>query len=168
MLYDKTTVQLPSQICDSTIAMVGQQITPTTLNPLTPKEPPHFAYISTKPLPTKTETLNPKTPTTLNDLLMNTPAFFGVATLAHAFSIPTKLREFCCTLSCYIYQNSFSAFCPSLQFKCPDIMPVQETTSSDGILSDTLQASSMLPHFAHRSSKLLLTKTSNSQPLQMI
>ncbi len=106
--------------------LVGQQITPTTLNPLTPKEPPHFAYISAKPLPTKTETLNPKTPTTLNDLLMNTPAFFGVATLAHAFSIPTKLREFHCTLSCYIYQNSSSAFCPCLQFKCPDIMPVQE------------------------------------------
>jgi hypothetical protein len=99
---------------------------------------------------------------------MNTPAFFGVATLAHAFSTPTKLREFHCTLSCYIYQNSSSSFCPCLQFKYPDIMPVQETTSSDGIFSDTLQASSLLPHFARRSSKLLLIKTSNSQPLRMI
>jgi len=36
-----------------------------------------------------------------------------------------------------------------------------------GILLNTLQASSMLPHFAYMSTKLLPTKTSNSQPVWM-
>jgi hypothetical protein len=89
-------------------------------------------------------------------------------TLVHAFSIPRKVAKSGCTPSCCICQNSSSAFCPYLSFTCPNIMAFQVTTSQDGILSNTLQASSILPHFAYMSSKLVPTKTSDSHPLWMI
>jgi hypothetical protein len=47
-------------------------------------------------------------------------------------------------------------------------MVVQVTTSSDGILLNTIQTSSTPPHFAYMSTKLLLTKTSDSKPLWSI
>ncbi len=46
-------------------------------------------------------------------------------------------------------------------------MVVQVTIFQDGILLNTLQASSRLPHFAYLSTKLFPTKTSDSQPLWM-
>jgi hypothetical protein len=47
-------------------------------------------------------------------------------------------------------------------------MAFQLNTSQDGILLNSLQASLMLPHFAYLSTKLLPTKTSDSQPFKMI
>ncbi len=75
--------------------------------------------------------------------------------LAHAFGTPTNVTEFGCTPCCCIHQYSSSAFCPCPYFTCPNIMVLQVTTSRDGILLNTLQASSRLPHFAYMSTKLL-------------
>jgi hypothetical protein len=86
--------------------------------------------------------------------------------LAHAFNTPTKVIEFGCT-PC-IYRNSSNAFCPWPHFTWPNIMVVQETTFWDGIFLNTLQTSSMFPHFAYMSTKLSPTKTSNSQPFWLI
>jgi hypothetical protein len=47
-------------------------------------------------------------------------------------------------------------------------MAVQVTTSWDDILLNTLQASSMLPHFAYMLTRLQPTMTSESNPLSMI
>jgi hypothetical protein len=74
---------------------------------------------------------------------------FSIATMvAHAFSTPTKVTEFGHTPSCCICWNRFSAFCSWSHFTCPNIMAVQVSTFRDGILLNTLQACSMLPHFA--------------------
>jgi hypothetical protein len=51
---------------------------------------------------------------------------------------------------------------------CPRIMMLQETTSCVGILLNTLQASSMLPHLVYMSTWLLPTKTSVSKLLWII
>jgi hypothetical protein len=83
-------------------------------------------------------------------------------------STPTKVTEFGCTPSCCICQNSSSAFCPCPHFTCPNTMALQVTTSQDGILWNTFQASSMPPHFAYMSTKQLPTKTSDSKPLWTI
>ncbi len=77
--------------------------------------------------------------------------------LAHAFSAPKKVTEFAHTLSCCICRNCSSEFYPYPHFTCPNVMAFQETTSQDGILLKTVQASSMLPHFAYMSIKLLHT-----------
>jgi hypothetical protein len=46
-------------------------------------------------------------------------------------------------------------------------MVLQVTTTWDGILLNTPQASSRLPHFAYMSTKLFPTKISDLQPLWM-
>jgi hypothetical protein len=46
--------------------------------------------------------------------------------------------------------------------------PIVQVTFQDGNLLNTFQASSMLPHFAYMSTKLLPTKTSDLQLLWMI
>ncbi len=88
-------------------------------------------------------------------------------TLSYAFSIPTKVTEFGHTPSCCICRNSSSAFCLAYIFTCPNIMVLQVTTTWDGILLNTPQASSRLPHFAYMSTKLFPTKISDLQPLWM-
>jgi len=65
------------------------------------------------------------------------------------------------------FQNRSSAFCPCPHFMCPNIMASQVTTFHDGLLVNTCQAASMLPHFAYMSTKLFPTKTSDSKPLWM-
>ncbi len=52
--------------------------------------------------------------------------------------------------------------------QCTSKIIFQETASCDGILLNTLQASSMLPYFTYMSTKLVPTKTSESHPLWMI
>jgi hypothetical protein len=74
--------------------------------------------------------------------------------LAHAFNTPTKVTRFGSKPSCCTCQNSSSAFRPWPYFTCANTMTFQVTTSQDGILLNTLQASSMLPHFAYMSTKL--------------
>jgi len=88
----------------------------------------------------------------------------SITTLAHAFSTLTKVTGSSHTSSCCICWNSCSAFWPCPHFRCPKIMAFQLNTSLDGILLNSLQASLMLPHFAYLSTKLLPTKTSDSQP----
>jgi hypothetical protein len=81
--------------------------------------------------------------------------------LAHA----TKVTELGCTPSCCFCQAISSVFCPWLHFTCPNIKAVEVTTSRDGILLNTLWASSMLPHLAYMSTRLHPTKTWPSHPL---
>ncbi len=91
---------------------------------------------------------------------------FSIATMvAHAFSTPTKVTEFGHTPSCCICWNSSSAFCPWSNFTCPNIMAVKVSTFRDGILLNTLQACSMLPHFAYMSKQATPRKTSDLQPV---
>ncbi len=111
---------------------------------------PHFAYMSSKLLPTKTSESHPCSTICWWTHLPSSRATI----LAHAFSTPKKARESGCTLSFCICWNSSSTFCPCLDFTCANIMAFQVTTSQDGILSNTLQDSSMLPHFAYMSTKL--------------
>jgi hypothetical protein len=73
----------------------------------------------------------------------------------HMHSAPPKKSEFGHTLSCCICRNCSSEFYPYPHFTCPNAMAFQETTSQDGIFLKTVQASSMLPHFAYMSIKLL-------------
>ncbi len=64
--------------------------------------------------------------------------------------------------------NSRAALlCPCIMAHPPS-MVVQVTTPRDDILLNALHASSMLPHFAYTSTKLFLTKTSDSHPFWMI
>ncbi len=86
----------------------------------------------------------------------------------HMHSALPKVTESSCTPSCCIHGNSSSALWPCPHFTCPNIMVFQVTISCDGILLDTLPASSVHPHFAYMSTKLVPTKRSESHPLQMI
>ncbi len=87
--------------------------------------------------------------TILNDLLLNMPSWSSSATrLAQAFSSPTKGREFSRTSSCCICQHISSDVCPFPHFRYPNIIMFQVITSRDGILLNTLHASSML-HILH-------------------
>ncbi len=61
----------------------------------------------------------------------------------------------------------FQCLLPCPHCTCPNIMVIQVTTFQDGILLNTLKAPKMLPNFAYMSTKLLHTKTSDSQPLWM-
>ncbi len=124
---------------------------------------PHFAYVSTKLLPTKISESHPH-----STICWWTHLPSSIATmLGHAFSTPAKVRESGCTQCCCICQNSSSVFCPCLHFTCPNTTAFQVTTSWDDTLLNTLQASSMLPHFSYMSIKLLHTKTLDSQTLSM-
>jgi hypothetical protein len=78
--------------------------------------------------------------TTSNDIFMGMPALFN-----------------CCYTSTSI-EDPYES----------DNMALQETTSLEVILLNTLAASSMLPHLAYMSTRLLLTKMSDSQPLSTI
>ncbi len=122
---------------------------------------PHFAYMSTKLFPTKT---SDKRPLWTICSWTHLPSS-STTTLAHAFSTPTKVAELGHTGSCCCCQHSCSVFWPCQHFPYPNIMLFQVITSWDGILLNTLQASSMLPHFAYMSIKLVPTKTSDLQPL---
>jgi hypothetical protein len=82
---------------------------------------------------------------TLIDPLVNTSALFKHTYGGTCIQHPIKVIEIGST-PCCICWNSSSSFCP--QFTCPNIMAVQVVTFWDGILLNTLQASSMLPHFA--------------------
>ncbi len=72
-----------------------------------------------------------------------------------------------CTPSSHICAKCLRASLPCPCMANPPSMAFQVTTPRDGILLNTLQASSMLPHFAYMSTKLLPTKTSDSKPLWM-
>jgi hypothetical protein len=85
--------------------------------------------------------------------------------LAHAFCSPRKVTESGHALSCLHLLKFAFAFYPCPPFTCPNIMVDEVTTFQDGILLKTLAAPLMLPHFAYMSTKLLPTKTSDSQPL---
>ncbi len=119
--------------------------TPSILNA------PHFAYLSTKLLPTKTSDSNPLWMICWWTHLPSS----SVTMLAHAFNNPTKVTESGHTPSCCICRNSSSAFCPCPYFACSNTLAFQVTT-----FWDTLQASSMFPHFAYMPTKLLHWKTS--------
>jgi len=106
---------------------------------------PHFAYMSTKLVPSKTSDSKPIWTMWWWTHMPSSSAIM----LAHAFSTPRKVTEAGCTPSSCISQNSSSAFCPCSYFTCPNIMVLQVTTSWDGILLNTLGASSMLPHFPY-------------------
>jgi hypothetical protein len=118
---------------------------------------PHFAYMSTKLFVTKTFELYPQS---MMCWWTHLPSSV-TTTLAHAFSTHTKVTGLGHTPSCCICQNSSSTFCPSPHFTCPNIMAFQVITFQNGILLNTLQASSMLPPFAYMSTKLLHTKHLN-------
>ncbi len=124
---------------------------------------PPFAYMSTKLLHTKTSESHPLW---IICWWAHLPSL-SATMLAHAFNSPTKVTELGCTPSCCICQNSSIASCPWLHFTCPNTMAVQVTISWDEIFLNTLQAFSMLPHFAYMPMKLLPTETSDSQPLWM-
>jgi hypothetical protein len=72
------------------------------------------------------------------------------------------------TPSCWICWNSFSAFCACPHFTCPKIITFQVNILRFFLFLEHSVASSMLPHFAYMSTKLLPTKTSALQPLWMI
>ncbi len=125
---------------------------------------PHFAYMSTKLPHTKTSDSKP----ILNDPVMNTPALFKCNQVGTCIEHPHKsYRVWLYTFLLHICWNSSKAFCPCLHFTCPNITTFQVTTSQDGIFLNTVQASSMLPHFVYMSNKILHTKTSYSQPFWM-
>ncbi len=89
--------------------------------------------------------------------------------LANAFSTPTNITEFGRISSCCICWNNSIAFHLYLHFTCPNIMAVQVTTFWDGILLNTLQATSQGCHILHTCPPSCTpTKTSDSQPVWMI
>ncbi len=86
-------------------------------------------------------------PSNMNNLLMSTSSLFkckntGTLCIQHSH----KGNRFGCTPSWFICQNSSSNLCPCPHFRYPNIMVVHVTTSQDGILLNTLQASSMCSH----------------------
>jgi len=106
--------------------------------------------------------------TNSNDLFMSASAFLSAATVAHAFRIPTKVTGFGSTPSCCISSYSSNPFCPYPHFTYATITALQPTTSQVGILLKTLEASSMLPHLAYMSTRLVATNISDSYPRCMI
>jgi hypothetical protein len=75
--------------------------------------------------------------------------------LAYAFSNLTKVWESGCTPSCCILLKYFQCLPPSFAFShVPISGRTKVTTSQDGILLNTHQASSTLPHFAYMSTRL--------------
>jgi len=125
---------------------------------------PHFAYMSTKLFPINTSESHPLWMICSWAHLPSSSA----TKLAHAFTTPTKVTESGFTPSCCICENSSSAFCPCAHFPCHNIMAFQVTPSRDGILFNTLWASSIMPHLAYISTRLHPTKASPSQPLWII
>jgi hypothetical protein len=91
---------------------------------------------------------------------------FRATTPAHAFSTPPKVTRSGCKPSSCIHWNNSSALCPRPQFTCPNNMGFQQTTFREDILLNTLQETSILPHLAYMSTKLLPTKVTNLQPRQ--
>ncbi len=125
---------------------------------------PHLAYMSTRLLDTKTSDSKPHL---IICEWMRLPSS-SAARLAHTFSTPIKVAELGSTPSHCICWNNSSPFNPCPHFTCPRIRALQETTSCVGIWLNTLQASSILLHFAYMSMRLLDTKISDSQPISMI
>ncbi len=117
---------------------------------------PHVAYMSMRLLATKILDSWPH----LMICSWTCLPMSSASILAHAFTTPTKVTGFCLTLSLCICWNSSNAFSASPHFTCPRIRLVQETTSRAGILLKTCCASSMLPHLAYMSTRLLATKIS--------
>jgi hypothetical protein len=70
--------------------------------------------------------------------------------LAHAFGTPQKSQSLAirCPVAFVEIAPVNSTLTP--HFTCPNAMAFQETTSQDGILLKTVEASSMLPHFLHK------------------
>jgi hypothetical protein len=88
-------------------------------------------------------------------VLAHLPSSRATMLLAHAFSTPTNITEFGHISSCCICWNNSIAFHDCLHFTCPNILAVQVTTFGNGILLNTLQATSQgLSHFAYMSTKL--------------
>jgi len=94
-------------------------------------------------------------------------AFIHQTCMATSWQKAKKATSFCCTPS-HICSKCLRASLPCPCMAHPPSMAFQVTTSWDAILLITLQASSMLPHFAYMSTKLFSTMTSDSQPLWMI
>jgi len=84
---------------------------------------------------------------------------WSVAALVHAFSKPTMMTVSCSAPSHCICGDSSNAFnlCP--HFTCPRIMEFQVTTSHTAMLLNALCASTMVPHLAYMSIRLLPTNT---------
>ncbi len=122
---------------------------------------PHFAYMSTMLVPTK---IFESHPLWMICSWANLPfSSLSVTMLAHAFNTPIKVTTFGYTSLYCIRWNNSNAFYPSPHFTCPHIiMAIQVTTFWNGILLSTIQVSSMFPHFAYMSTKLLDTKTLDS------
>ncbi len=118
-----------------------------------------FAYMSTK-LPHK----DIKFTNYFNDLIMNNPTLFKGNYIGTCIQHPHKSNKVWLHTFLYISQNNLNAFYHSLHCICPNIMVVQVTTYWDGILLNTLQASSMLPHFAYISIKLFPTNINSKPP----
>ncbi len=78
----------------------------------------------------------------------------------------TKVISFGCTPS-HTCSKCWRASLPCPCMAHPPSMTFQVTISQDIILWNTFQASSMLLHVAHMSTKIFPTKTSNSQPFWM-
>jgi len=119
---------------------------------------PHFAYMLTKLLPTKT---SDSKPLWLMSWWTHLPS--SIATmLAHAFSTPTKVTESGTHLPVAFVEivqvPSALAHISHVPLSWCSKWPHFEMASCW-----TLQASSMLPHFAYMSTNLLPTKTSHSQ-----
>ncbi len=107
-----------------------------------------------------------KLQTILNDLLMNMHALFKRNHTSTCIQHPPQKWQ-SPTAHLLVANNSY-AFWPWLHFTCPNTMVIQVMIFQDGILLNTLQASSMLPHFAYMLTKLLHKKTSISKPLWTI
>ncbi len=104
----------------------------------------HLAYMSTRLVPVQTSNLQPLCMICWWAHLLSSNA----NTLAHAFSIPTKVIGSGFTQSSSICQNSSYAFYSCPHFTCRDIITFQDTTSLVGMLLKTGHASSML-HIWH-------------------
>ncbi len=122
---------------------------------------PHFAYMSMRLLPTKTSSSYPFWTICSWTHLPSSIA----TTLTHAPSTARKVLGTGCMPSCCICQKRSNALCPCPHFTYPRMTTFQETTLHVGILWNTLQASSILPHLANISTRLLPTQTFDSQPL---
>ncbi len=92
---------------------------------------PHFAYMSTKILPTKAYESHPLSTICTWAHLPSSRATI----LAHAINTLTKIMIFCHTPR--ISWKSCNDFYPWPHFTCPIIMAIQMTTSWDGILLNT-------------------------------